>query len=163
MRFQIGDQVVHPKYGVGTIKALSSQRFVGEKTRRYYEVSGKDITSWVPIDAQGVTVLREVASRNVLDSCRRLLKRPPTHLIKNHQLRQQEFAHRLEGGSLPAMCGIVRDLTAESRHKPLGSTESELLRRTFKAVCEEWAASDGVTSASAVGEIESLLVLARTS
>lgn len=157
MQFKIGDQVVHPTYGVGTIKAFSRQRFVGETPRPYYEVSNKGATIWVPINEQGSTVLRGIASKNILNSCRRLLQGPPTRLNKNHQLRQHEFAHRLEGGLLPAMCGIVRDLKAESRQKVLGATESELLRKTFKAVCEEWAASDGVTSQSALDEIESLL------
>jgi hypothetical protein len=39
----------------------------------------------------------------------------------------------------------------------LGRTESDLLKKTFKALCDEWAAADGVTTQTALGEIESLL------
>ncbi len=157
MQFQIGDQVVHPVYGVGTVKTFSKQRFAGQKTRNYYEVSNEVITIWVPINEQGFTVLRGIASKESLKSCRRLLKSPPVRLGKNPQSRQHEIAQRLKGRLLPSLCRMTRDLRAESRQKPLGITESELLRKTFKALCDEWAASDGVSAQTALDEIESLL------
>lgn len=157
MQFQIGDQVVHPVYGVGRITTFSEQRFVGAIARPYYEVTHSRAIAWVPIDEQGQTVLRSIAPKSSLKGCRKLLKGAPVPLSKNRQQRQHTIAHYLEGRSLAALCHIVRDLRAESRLKPLGSIESELLHKTFQALCEEWAASDGVTSQVAIQEIESLL------
>jgi CarD family transcriptional regulator len=157
MQFQIGDQVVHPVHGVGTITTFSKQRFVGAIARPYYEVTHRRATVWVPVDERGLTVLRGIASKDSLKSCRKLLKSPPVPLVKNRQQRQHEIAQRLEGRSLPSLCRIVRDLRGASRLKPLGATESDLLHKTFQALCDEWAASDGVTSKLALDEIESLL------
>ncbi len=157
IEFQIGDQVVHPVHGVGIVKTFSKQRFAGAKAQRYYEVTNPRVTVWVPINEQGLTVLRGVASKNNLKSCRRLLKSPPVPLGRNPQVRKHEIAHRLERRLLPSLCRLVRDLRAESRQKPLGITENELLEKTFQALCDEWAASDGVTPKRALDEIESLL------
>jgi RNA polymerase-interacting CarD/CdnL/TRCF family regulator len=139
------------------VKTLSKQRFTGAETRQYYEVINERITVWVPIDEHGQTVLRQVASKDSLKGCRRLLKSAPVPLSKNPHIRKSAIAHRLENRLLPALCRIVRDLTAESRRKPLSVTEGELLRRTFRALCDEWAAAEGVTIKTALGEIESLL------
>jgi len=144
-------------HGVGTVKTFSKQRFVGAKAQRYYEVTNPRLTVWVPINEQGLTVLRGVASKNNLKSCRRLLKSPPVPLGKSSKTRKHEIESRSEVRLLPSLCRLVRDLSAESRQKPLGRIESELLRKSFKALCDEWAASDGVTSQSALDEIESLL------
>ena len=157
MQFQIGDRVVHPVYGVGTVKTLTQQRFAGEKMRKYYEVTTGGPTVWVPINEEGSTVLRGIAPKDSLDVCRRVLGGRPVPFAKNRQTRQLEIASRLKGSLLPALCEIVRDLRAQSQHRPLGATEEGLLRKTFKALCDEWAASDGVTEQSAIHEIESLL------
>ena len=158
MQFQIGDQVVHPVHGVGTITTFSTQRFVGAIARHYYEVTHPRATVWVPVDEKGQTVLRGIASKGSLKGCRKMLKGAPVPLSKNRQLRQNAIAHHLAGRSLLSLCRIVRDLRAESHQKPLGSIEGELLHKTFQAVCDEWAASAGVTSQFALTEIESLLL-----
>ncbi len=157
MQFQVGDYVVHPVHGVGTIKTVSTQAFSAGQTRRYYEVATSGPTVWVPMDEQGATVLRGVAPRQVLRECRRLLSSDPVALNKNHQLRQLEIAARLKEGSLPSLCAAVRDLRARSAHTPLGAAEERMLRRLYKALCEEWAASEGVSAPAAEREIETLL------
>lgn len=144
-------------HGVGTVKTLSKQSFTGAKAQNYYEVTNPRITVWVPIGEQGSTVLRQVASKNSLASCRRLLKSRPVPLGKNPKRRKREIESRSEAKLLPALCKLVRDLWAESRQKPLGRVESDLFRKKFKALCEEWAASEGVPLQTALSEIESLL------
>jgi CarD family transcriptional regulator len=158
MSFEVGDRVVHPIYGVGTVKTVSAQSFGEGGTRPYYEVATGDATTvWVPFDGQGTAVLRRVASRHSLGECRRLLSSNPVALDGNHHLRQLEIATRLKGGLLPALCEMVRDLRARSERGPLAITEERVLRKIFKALCDEWAAVEGVSAKAAVHEIEDLL------
>ena len=77
-------------------------------------------------------------------------------------MRQVEIGARLKGGLLPALCEAVRDLRALSSKAPLPPTDERVLRRIYKALCEEWAASEGVSSQSALHEIEDLLQQSRT-
>ncbi len=157
MQFAIGDQVVHPLHGVGTVKALSRQRFGTGVTRQYYEVVTDGPTLWVPIDADGVTVLRGIASKHTVSECRHLLSGDPRPLDTNPRLRQVEIAARLKGGLLPALCEMVRDLRARSARAPLPATEEHVLRRIYKALGDEWAAAEGVSARIALHEIENLL------
>lgn len=161
MQFQIGDRVVHPVHGVGTIKTFSKQLFLGEKAHEYYQVIAGKATVWVPVNDQGFTVLRKVAPKESLDECRGLLRQRPIPLDRDCKIRELEIARLLKDKLLPALCETVRDLTARSRQTPLGRVEGELLKKTFKALCDEWAASDGVSVETALGEIESLLQKSR--
>ncbi len=157
MRFQVGDQVVHPVYGVGTVKACTEQQFAGDETRRYYQVVTSGPTLWVPIDGQGGTVLRGIASRSTLDECRKLLISTPVAFDRNRKVRQMEIAARMKDGSLPSLCTMIRDLTAQRWAKSLGTNEERLLEKATKALSEEWAASAGVSPVNALREIEGLL------
>jgi CarD family transcriptional regulator len=159
MQFQIGDRVIHPIHGLGTVMTFTEQQLVGEKTRQYYEVATEEHHTrlWVPINEQGSIVLRKIASKHSLGECRRLLSGAPVPLHKDRKIRQVEIAARVKDGLLPALCELVRDLRARSQKTPLGAVEETLLRRISKALCEEWAAADGISPVSAQREIEDLL------
>ena len=160
MQFQIGDRVIHPVHGVGTIMGYTEQQFVEGNIQHYYEVTTAGAHSsrlWVPINEQGSTTLRKIASKQTLGECRRLLRATPIPFDKNRKVRQVEIAMRLKDGLLPALCVMVRDLRARSKKLTLGATEETLLKRISKALCEEWAASEEVSPATALCEIEDLL------
>lgn len=161
MEFQIGDQVVHPIHGVGTVKTVSTQSFTVGQLRQYYEVVAGGLTVWVPVDDQGTTVLRGITPKGSLHECRRLLSSRPVPFDASPKIRQLELAERLKGGLLPALCQTVRDLSASGTHRTLPATEGRLLKRISKALCDEWAASAGVRAQDALSEIEGLLQAGR--
>ncbi len=157
MQFQVGDKVVHPVYGVGVVTAFTQQQLLGDKTQAYYQVIARTTTILVPINDQGFTVLRKIAPKASLNECRKLLKGRPIPLNQDRKLRELELANHLKDRLLPALCETVRDLSAYGKQKTLGATASNLLKRSLQALCDEWAASDGVTAQTALCEIESLL------
>lgn len=157
MQFQIGDRVVHPTYGVVTVKGFSEQRLVGDESHQYYQVATAGLTVWVPLDGGGSTVLRRLATKETLSACRLVLKSRPVRLDRDWRVRQQEIAKRLRGAALPTLSEIVRDLTALSAQQPLGKSEQDLLKKAIKSLADEWAAVEGVTAMTALVEIESLL------
>ena len=157
MQFQIGDSVVHPVHGVGTIKSFSKRLILGEIAHEYYQVITDKSIVWVPTNDQGFTILRKVAPKASLNECRGVLRHRPVPLDRDRKIREVELTNLLKDKLLPALCETVRDLRAHSRQTSLGIIESTLLKKTFKALCDEWAASEGVTAAIALNEIESLL------
>ncbi len=157
MQFQVGDRVVHPVHGVGKVKSITRLRFAGDQALPYYEVVTGAATVWVPVESEGLPRLRAIVSKASLAECRRLLASNPIPLARSHKIRQVEISTRLKDGSFPARCAVVRDLRAHSWTKPLGEVEDALLRRISNAVCDEWAASEGVAARKAMIEIEALL------
>jgi len=158
MQFKVGDAVVHPVYGVGQVVRLDTKRFTGSEARQYYQVSTQKTTIWVPVETYEAIGLRRLTNKPDLAVYRDLLSGRPDSLDKAHSKRRLELAERMKQGSFQALCEMVRDLTARSWSKPLGSADAVSLRKARDLLCQEWAASNGVSIAEAVQEVEALLL-----
>ncbi len=161
MMFKVGDAVVHPIYGVGQIMRLDKKQLAGAETRQYFEINTAKTTVWVPIESCETIGLRHLTTKPDLAECRAILKSRPVSLDKDHAKRRVELAERLKQGSFQALCEMVRDLTARSWTKPLGSADSSMLRKTYELLCQEWAAADGASLAQATQEVNIMLLEAK--
>ena len=157
MTFNIGDQVVHPHYGVGHVAKLEERQFEAGVSRRYYEVSiAGGSTVWVPLDrlASG---LRKLAAKSEILHCRKILQSHPLALSEDARLRQSDLSTRLKKGTIAAHCEVVRDLSAHGAHKLFSGNIAFLLQSTQNVLCQEWAIVEGIPLADAVAEVGALL------
>lgn len=157
MSFQVNDQVVHPKHGIGRILGLVSQHFGATEARLYYEVAIHTATVWVPLDAAPADQLRPPTDKRELGRYREVLRSRPEVLAADHRQRQLELASRLRAGLFQNLCEVVRDLSARSWLKPLNERDAAALRKTRDDLCREWAIADGVSVLDASDEVETLL------
>jgi RNA polymerase-interacting CarD/CdnL/TRCF family regulator len=155
--FEIGEQVVHPQYGVGQIVKLEDREFERGDIRRYYEI---DIpggsTVWVPVDRSD-SGLRRLAHQSELARCREILKSHPLPLMEDGRVRQSALVARLKQGTLAAQCEVLRDLSAFVAHKPTYGTITGFLEAVLRVLCQEWAIVEGITIEEATSEIHDLL------
>ncbi len=161
MQLNIGDQVVHPAFGIGHLVEIEEKQFSEEGVHLYYKITRLKHSMWLRVEAQEASGLRLVTAKSELSHYRDLLKSAPVPLNTNHQQRQLELVNRLRGGSFQAVCEVMRDLTASGWHKPLGQTDSTTLRKTRDSLSEEWATAAGVSTIEAIKEIDSLLLETR--
>jgi RNA polymerase-interacting CarD/CdnL/TRCF family regulator len=159
--FKVGDDVVHPAHGVGQIVKLGEMQFVEAEARMYFEIATHRGTVWVPVDAYAACGLRLLTDKGDLSRYRDVLKSRPAVLDKDHRKRQFDLAEQLKRGSFQILCEVVRDLSARGWRRPLSEADSAALRKARDRLCQEWAASQGVSIAEATQEIESLLFEAR--
>ncbi|MGB8980921.1 MAG: CarD family transcriptional regulator [Anaerolineales bacterium] len=156
MVFKIGDQVVHPQHGVGSVSKLESREFVAGATRPYYEIALPQTTLWVPQELQ-TSGLRKLALKSEIESCRLLLKSPASPLNEDPRSRQGELVEHLKLGTFKSQCEVVRDLTAYGWHKPLSGTIANFLRVVHDVLCQEWAVVERIQVWEAAQEIDGLL------
>ncbi len=154
--FKVGDRVVHPRHGVGTITNLANRQFEAGALRSYYEVSIGTGTLWVPVDEPGLG-LRRLSARNELEHCANILESTPSTLdVAPRDLRDQLSRH-LRDGTVAAQCEVVRDLTALGWRKPLQGSMAEFLHSAMAVLCEEWAAVAEISLAEATARVASCL------
>jgi RNA polymerase-interacting CarD/CdnL/TRCF family regulator len=155
--FEIGDNVVHPQYGIGQIVNLEDREFERGDIRRYYEIHiPGGSTIWVPVDLSN-SALRGLASKSELSDCREILKSGPSPLMDDGRVRQSALMAHLKQGTIAAQCEVVRDLSAFVAHKPAYGTITAFLEATLRVLCQEWAMVEGITVPEATSEIYSLL------
>src|SRR5689334_20839309 len=157
MSFKVGDRVVHPQYGVGSVVKLDEREFEPGMTRRYYEISiPGGSTVWVPVDLAS-SGLRKLTARSEITRCRQILSSPPNPLSEDARLRQSDLSVRLKQGTIAAQCEVVRDLSAHGAHKPISGTIASFLQSAQNVLCQEWAMVEGITLSEAAAEVGILL------
>jgi RNA polymerase-interacting CarD/CdnL/TRCF family regulator len=160
MKLNIGDQVVHPKYGVGDVVGLQEREFEPGKMRMYYEISMRGTTLWVSLEMPTFG-LRKLTVRSEISRCREILASHPAPLVEDVRQRQLEMADRLKLGTIAAHCEVVRDLNAYFGDKPSSGRVGAFLQVAQEVLCQEWAVVEGVTILDAVAEINALLEISR--
>lgn len=157
LMFEIGDRVVHPQHGVGSIVKLEDREFHPGIIQRYYEISiPGGSTLWVPVDLSN-SGLRSLATKREIAECRKILMSRPERLTEDGRIRQSELVAHLKQGTIAAQCEVVRDLSAFVAHKPAYGTIPSFLEAVRGVLSQEWAVVEGITQSEAAFEINSLL------
>ena len=156
MMFKVGDRVVHPQHGVGSVSKLEIKEFVAGTTRPYYEIALPQTTLWVPLGIP-TSGLRKLALKSEINRCRELLKAPASPLSEDPRVRQAELTSHLKLGTLKAQCEVVRDVTAYGWEKPLTWAIAGFLKIVYEVLCQEWAVVEGIPVWQATQEISALL------
>lgn len=157
MNFSSGEDVVHQRFGVGTIICIEEMAFGGDGPGEFYRVDFGKTTLWVPLKTPQSRGLRPVTPKRDLARYRSVLESRPVHLNDNFRQRQGELQDRMHQGTFQALCEVVRDLSARNREKVLSNFELALLRRTRQAMDSEWARSSNLPMVDATDEIDALL------
>ena len=160
--FEIGEMVVHPRHGVGTITNLVDKEFDSSSSRRYYEISMEDGTLWVPVDDLSLG-LRRLTKKSELARCELILQSSPSISNLNPRDLYKELARHLKDGSIIAQCEVVRDVTALGWKKPLFGTMADLRLVALNVLCQEWAAVAEVPLADATHAINTFLGMGKKS
>lgn len=138
MPFEIGERVVHPHHGLGTIIGVTDRQFSEGGPRSYYEISIESGTMWVPVGEPGFG-LRRLTDKSELDRCGRVLQGSPSKLDVDPRRLRSQLSDRLKEGTIIAHCEVVRDLNALGSRKPLYGPLAEFRRMALNVLCEEWA------------------------
>ncbi len=147
MRLQVGDEIIHPRYGFGTIERVQAHEHEGAPVE-YYEVRLADggLLS-VPVEQSAALGLRRVT--NGLAAIFAVLRGPARPLPEHPRQRGAELAARWVAPDPDALLGGVRDLIAYARQFGLKGSDQQWLTRACERLGAEAARVDGITRARA--------------
>jgi RNA polymerase-interacting CarD/CdnL/TRCF family regulator len=162
MAFQVGDKVVHWSYGPGEIIQLDEKSISGQSIR-YYVVRVRDLTLWVPVDADGQPRLRQPTSTGEFKKLFEILRGPAETLSDDRLERKAQLTGRLRDGTLFSICRVIRDLKSLSQRKKLNDYDAAVLERARKFLLDEWNISLSVSLIDAERQLDHLLDEGRAS
>lgn len=157
---RIGDEVIHPRYGFGTVENLLTHDHEGAPVE-YYEVRLADqgVLS-VPTAQAAALGLRRLV--NGVDATIALLRASALPLPEHPRQRSAELSARWAAPEPGALAGGVRDLLAHARKFGLKSGEQQWLARACERLGAEAARVDGISPAKARAAINHELTRLKT-
>jgi len=154
MTFEIGDKVVYPNQGVGTIENISSRSF-GAQFEKFYllRLVYSSMTVMVPFSNVDSIGLRKVTRNAEITRVLAFLSSGNCHFHADWKSRFKENSEKMLTGSLLNVAEVLKGLLLLQIEKPLSFREKKMLDRARHMLVTE------LTMARRIPETEAVTVL----
>lgn len=161
MAFVVGDKVVHPNIGAGTITGTKDQELIaGFKHYYVIDIPAWESTVYVPVRKADELGLRSVVSREKIVGVLDVLSSQPQPLPGDHRERQETIEVRLSTGQPPQVAEAVRDLAWHKSRARLNQKDEQLMARGRKLLASEIAVVLGIGVDDAYASMDESLDMA---
>ena len=157
MTFQIGERVVYPNQGVGTIENISTRSF-GPRMERYYllRLASTSMTIMVPFSHVQDVGLRKVTRSSEIQRVLEFLSAGKCRAMSDWKDRFKENSEKMRCGSLAEMAEVLKGLVIQQMAKPLSFREKKMLERARQMLVTE------VSTGRAVSDVQAVELLNKT-
>lgn len=162
--FQIGEKIVYPNHGIGTVENISSRSF-GTQFERYYllRLTYNSMTVMVPFSHVEEIGLRRVTRNGEIARVLSFLGEGQAHRKVDWKDRYKENSDKMRHGSLLEIAEVLKMLLILQSQKPLSFREKKMLERARHMLVTEISISRGLKESEAVGVLQAALAKASLS
>src|SRR5256885_9611044 len=161
MSFQIGDKVVYPNQGVGTIENISTRSF-GSAFEKFYllRLGCSSITVVVPFSNAANIGLRRVTKDREISRVLSFLAAGWCATSCDWKVRYKENTDKMQSGNLLRAAEVFKGLLQLHVDKPLSFREKKMLDRARHMLVSEVSISRGVPEIHAAAMLQKALLKA---
>ena len=161
MTFQIGDKVVYPNQGVGTIENISTRSF-GSAFEKFYllRLGCSSMTVLVPFSNAANIGLRRVTKDREISRVLSYLATGCCHLNPDWKVRFKENTDKMQSGDLLQAAEVFKVLLQLHVDKPLSFREKKMLDRARHMLVSEISISRNVPEIHAIALLQRALAKA---
>ena len=136
--YKIGDKVVYPHHGAGTVVKKESREVLGTK-REYLTIKilHNDMTVNVPADNAERVGLRKVIDEEAVKKVVKYLTSGGTEMPKNWNRRFKHNRDKIKTGDIYELAEVVRNLAIREQEKGLSTGEKQMYTRAKKILASE--------------------------
>ncbi len=158
MTFQVGEKVVYPNHGVGTIENISSRSF-GTQAEKFYllRLNYNCLTVMVPFSHVSQVGLRKVTRNGEVARMLTFLSEGECKTCHDWKDRFKENSVKMQNGSLQEVAEVLKSLVQLQSHKPLSFREKKMLERARVMILSELATSRGLAEPIAIDMLDKAL------
>lgn len=144
--FNIGDKIVYPLHGAGTIVAIEEKEILG-KIKQYFIIAMPigDMKISVPVDNVEEIGVREVFDQEELSLVFDVLKGDMSKMSDNWSRRYRENLDKIRTGDILEIAAVVRNLTIRDEDKGLSTGEKKMLNNALKMLISELIIVNGMS------------------
>jgi CarD family transcriptional regulator len=159
MGFQVGEKVVYPNHGIGTVENISSRLFGAQQERFYLlRLFPTSMTVMVPFSHVGDVGLRKVTKCSEINRVLAYLALGRSSCAaQDWKDRFKENSDKMKGGSLLEIAQVFKALLTIQLSKPLSFREKRMLERARSMLVLETSIAKAVPERDAVALIAKAL------
>ncbi len=158
MTFEIGEKVVYPNQGVGTIENISSRSF-GTQFERFYllRLTYSSMTVMVPFSHVNNIGLRKIAKNNEIQRILTFLSDGTCQSSSDWKCRFKDHSDKMQTGSLLQVAQVLKSLLLLQQEKPLSFREKKVLDRARQMLVTEFSTARRVSESDAIASLQKAL------
>jgi len=156
--FRVGDRVVYPMHGAGTIEGIEQREILG-KTHKYYilRLPISDMKVMIPVDNTEEIGLRSIIEPSQVDEVLNVLRQDSTPMSSNWNRRYRTNLEKIKSGDIFEVASVVRNLSARNKEKGLSTGERKMLESAKEILLSELILACNWDREHAVSVIEEIL------
>ena len=135
--FNIGDKVVYPMHGAGTIEGIEEKDILGEKQSYYIIKMPGEVKVMVPTAKAEEIGVRNIIDKETAGKVINVLEQECTEMSMKWNKRYRENVEKMKSGDVYEVADIVRNLTFKQKEKGLSTTEKKMLLNAKQILVSE--------------------------
>ena len=138
--FHIGDKVVYPMHGAGTIESIEEKEIFGDKSEYYIiKMPMNGMKLMVPTKTATNVGVREVSDGSVTEEVFKILEKPKQEYVheNNWSKRYRANVDKIKSGDILELADVVRDLSHRHMERGLSTGEKKMLTSAKEILISE--------------------------
>jgi CarD family transcriptional regulator len=163
MTFEIGEKVVYPNQGVGTIENISARSFgTGSQFEKFYllRLVYSSMTVMVPFSNVGNVGLRRITKTTEINKVLTYLSTGDCAICPDWKCRFKINSDKMQSGNLLQVAEVLKCLLIVQSDKPLSFREKKMLDRARHMVVSEISIAKAFSESDALGTLQKALAKA---
>ena len=136
--YRVGDKVVYPHHGAGTVVKREIREILGQK-REYLtiQIAHNDMVVNVPTENAERVGLRRVIDEQMVTKVVKALTGSGTQMPKNWNRRFKHNRDKMKTGDIMELAEVVRNLSLRDHEKGLSTGEKQMFVKAKKILASE--------------------------
>jgi CarD family transcriptional regulator len=157
--YKVGDKVVYPHHGAGTVVKKERREVLGEK-REYLTIKilHNDMTVNVPSENADAVGLRKVIGEDMVKVVVKALTGGGTQMPKNWNRRFKHNRDKMKTGDILELAEVVRNLSLRDSEKGLSTGEKQMFVKAKKILASELMYAKDMDEEEAAEWLDGVLV-----
>ncbi len=135
--FNIGDKIVYPMHGAGTIDAIEEKDILGEKQNYYIIKMPGEVKVMVPTNKAEEVGVRNIIGKDEAAKVMAVLGENETEMSQNWNKRYRDNMEKMKSGDIYEVADVVRNLSFKQKEKGLSTGEKKMLNNAKQILVSE--------------------------
>lgn len=157
--FNVGDKIVYPMHGAGTIDAIEEKDILGEKQAYYIIKMPGEVKVMVPTAKAEEIGVRNIINKENAGKVFEILEENETEMSNNWNKRYRDNMEKMKSGDIYEVADVVRNLSFKQKEKGLSTGEKKMLNNAKQILVSELVLAEHASEEEVVNLIDNKITM----